>query len=42
MTKHNPPFLVDLGSDIGEQKNLADEHPEIIERLLKEMKAFRN
>lgn len=42
MTTHNPPFLVDLRSDIGEQKNLAAEHPEIIERLMKEMKAFRN
>jgi len=41
VVKHDPPLLYDLSADIGEQKNIADDHPEIIARLLKEMKAFR-
>ena len=41
MTKHDPPLLFDLSTDIGEQKNIAADHPQIIARLLEEMKEFR-
>ena len=41
VVKHDPPLLYDLSTDIGEQKNIAADHPEIIARLLKEMKEFR-
>ena len=40
MTEYNPPMLVDLVSDLGEKKNLSAEHPEKVEQLLREMKAF--
>ena len=39
---HDPPLLFDLSSDLGEQKNIAEKHPEIASRLLKEMQAFRD
>ena len=39
--KHDPPLLYDLSTDIGEQNNIAADHPQIISRLLKEMAAFR-
>ncbi len=39
--RHAPPLLFDLSQDIGEQTDLADEHPEIVARLLAERKAFR-
>ena len=42
LDKHDPPLLFDLSTDIGEQKNLSSEHPEIVTRLLKEMNAFRS
>ena len=41
ITKHDPPLLFDLFTDIGEQKNIAADHPQIIARLLEEMKEFR-
>jgi arylsulfatase A-like enzyme len=41
IAKHDPPLLYDLSADIGEQKNIAASHPQIIARLLKEMKEFR-
>ena len=41
IVKHDPPLLYDLSTDISEQKNIADDHPEIVARLLKEMAAFR-
>ena len=31
----DPPWLYDLGADIGETKNIAREHPEVVERLRK-------
>ena len=42
LKRHHPPLLFDLSTDVGEQKNLSSEHPEIVTRLLKEMKAFRS
>ena len=42
IAKHDPPLLYDLSADIGEQKNIAASHPQIIARLLKEMKEFRD
>jgi arylsulfatase A len=38
---HDPPLLFNLSSDLGEQKNIGADHPEIVSRLLKEMAAFR-
>ena len=38
--QHDPPLLFDLKQDIGEQTNIADRHPEIVDRLLKQMNAF--
>ena len=40
--RHNPPLLFDLSKDPGEQMNLSADHPEIVARLLREMKAFRS
>ncbi len=42
MTKHDPPLLFDLEKDLGETTDLASSRPEVVERLLKEMNAFRN
>ena len=39
VTHHNPPLLFDLAKDIGEQKNIAATHPEIVSRLLMELDA---
>ena len=33
-------FLVDLSRDIGERNNIADDHPEIVTRLLAEKAEF--
>jgi len=41
IAKHDPPLLYDLSTDIDEQKNIAADHPQIIARLLEEMKEFR-
>lgn len=41
ITKHDPPLLFNLIEDIGEQRNIAASRPEVLERLLKEMKAFQ-
>jgi arylsulfatase len=35
------PFLVDLDNDIGETTNVADQHPEIVQRLLALAEAMR-
>lgn len=35
------PFLVDLESDIGETRNVADQHPDVTERLLALAEAMR-
>ena len=37
---HDPPLLFDLTKDVGEKHNIAGDHPEVVERLLKEMAAF--
>ena len=42
MAEHDPPLLFDVHNDIGETKNLAGSNPEIVTRLLKEMKAFQS
>jgi arylsulfatase A-like enzyme len=39
--QHDPPLLYDLSVDLGERSNLNQAHPEIVERLLDEMAAFR-
>ena len=39
--KHDPPLLFDLSQDIGEQKNIAAEKPQVVQRLLQEMDAYR-
>ena len=41
IAKHDPPLLYDLSADLGEQKNIAADHTEIVARLLKEMATFR-
>ena len=42
LNKHDSPLLFDLSTDMGEQKNLSSENPEIVTRLRQEMKAFRS
>jgi len=42
MAEHDPPLLFDIRNDIGETKNLAGSNPEVVTRLLGEMKAFRS
>jgi arylsulfatase A-like enzyme len=39
---HDPPLLFDVSKDIGETKNLAADHLEVVARLQKEMAAFRS
>lgn len=41
MDRHNPPLLFDLSKDISESNNIGAANPQIVERLLKEMDAFR-
>jgi arylsulfatase A-like enzyme len=37
-----PPELYDLRADIGETKNIADQHPEIVQELSRAIEAFQN
>ena len=39
--KHDPPLLFKVDTDIGEQTNIADSHPELLQRLQEELAAFR-
>ena len=41
VTNHDPPLLFDLSSDIGERKNIAAKHPEVVKQLLRERSEFR-
>jgi len=41
VTKHDPPLLFDLHSDVGEQTSLSAAQPAITARLLDEWNAFR-
>lgn len=40
LAKYDPPLLFNLESDIGEQTNLAAAHPEVSQRLQREMQQF--
>lgn len=42
IARHDPPLLFDLSQDMGEQRNIAAEFPEVVERLKSEMATFRN
>lgn len=42
MKTYDPPLLFDLSKDIGEQHKINAEHPEVVERLLQELNAYRN
>ncbi|MEQ9407317.1 MAG: hypothetical protein RIK87_06300 [Fuerstiella sp.] len=39
--KHDPPLLFDLSKDLGEQNNIAADHPQIVSRLVQEMNEVR-
>lgn len=41
VTKHSPPLLFDLSTDLGEHTNIASGHPNIVSQLQIEMNAFR-
>jgi arylsulfatase A-like enzyme len=41
-TRHDPPLLFNLAKDLSEQRNIAEEHPEIVSRVLSEMRAVAN
>ncbi len=41
LAQHDPPLLFDLSKDISEQHDISTDHPEIVERLMKEMAVFR-
>ena len=38
---HNQPLLFNVKKDIGESRNIAAEHPEIVERLTREFQQAR-
>lgn len=42
LAHHDPPLLFNLETDVAERHNLAADHPEIVERLLREMNSFRH
>lgn len=42
VTEHDPPLLFDLSKDLGEQHNIAANHPEVVERLLGELGVVRS
>jgi len=39
--KHDPPLLFDLGADPSEQYNVADQHPDVIADIVKEVERHR-
>jgi len=41
LARHDPPLLFDLSKDIGERHDISAGHPEIVERLMREIAAFR-
>jgi len=41
ITRHDPPLLYNLAKDIGEQKNIAATHPEVVSRLIRELDSIR-
>ncbi len=38
--RHDPPLLYNLAQDIGEKRNIAASHPEVVSRLLRELDAI--
>ena len=42
VTRHDPPLLFDLTTDLGERTDIAARHPDVVERLLREMKEFQS
>lgn len=40
MDQHDPPLLFDLEADLPERQNLAEDHPEIIARLIRQRNQF--
>lgn len=41
MVPHEPPLLYHLGIDTGERRNLAAEHPEILEKIAEAVRVHR-
>ena len=41
IARHDPPLLFDLSKDIGEQRDISADRPDIVDQLMKEMAAFR-
>jgi len=39
--KHDPPLLFNLGVDPGEQWNVADQHPEVLAQIMKEVEKHK-
>jgi len=42
VARHDPPLLFELSTDVGERHNIAARHSEIVARLVKALKRFRN